>query len=1619
MQAVYGYKIYTDTQRHDNTIGLYEGTLCWIMAPVALVAEPWKCGMLTPSSAMDSEDGLDTRTGGGRSEVGGFNIIADNTLQITARLAALGIVLTGKRCERIRFDPTNGREYIEYTGFCEEVTWNEREIVIPVQDCQLKRDANLTAQITSDQYPDADESILGNAIPVVYGIIDKARFVRTANKETIFANPARTQEKIVSGPNQPTNPNFAYYIVSVENYPYELDTFCCKGITSDSPSRNYRFALAGSESTTIIHWTLNGVLAPGPALYHLTDLIGQYVKVTSGKSSGEMRRIASAVVVIGNPLYSEKDIYIQVSDYFTDELAGNETGTADQNSWIQIVDIAREYEVDTQECKAFTDQDGADIATPTALQLFSYEQPKTVKIDTDQIGTEVQVANKQMTFYRLPEYAYTEAASALKNAITIDAKLFDGDPDKMDSFIILPPDSLTPIKDNTLGCFNADGDNWHKYKPTTTSSHLVGGYYYYPGDTLGTPAANRGMVSNGGGVLEVSDKDRSTYFYNKNSWPINPSFSILGAFVHAIRFTFPKLNGLFDWDDCFLLIDMSLEEMDPWFLLGEPNNEMRIRYRKYYGYAVDCFSGTDGMLYFKPDKQRFVKDSPDFYFDSIIDNNKAFYWNNPGQKTIPPFDQDDIYGHTKFIIPNINNDSDFNAIRDFAIVMKRYNETLTVESITNFYDELRIYELGMMFRKSVSIGDAIYSGIRGRIRGTTWRPGRIASDLLDNAIDIIEDALRRQNWSETGSGTTPGEQSSAARINVKSTHGGFESSSLDTVRSFSAARQILTYDESRISEVVKSLCQQYHLIQYRESNGTECVVYFPERDTEAPVRTITLADVPADEEIPDVEEPSSADVFCYDLTIRYNENYGSGKFDGTISITHTDADEYDPDYVQGYDGGYKQAVWERAHALYQKFKRQEKPPTELTNLTWHRTAEGAGWYLRGWLNWMGKSRLTLPVKYEVARKIPRYSRVTINLPHHTDGQDVICFVERIKMNPTTGRAALGLVLYDDVQTSGGGGTSVSYSSASDSVASVSSSSDSSSSMSGSKSLSSSSDSVSQSVSVSVSSSSESSQPEITDEHRHIAIWTQQNDHEGVKMKVDKQVGIYSSPIDFAANQKTAFGTEDNQYAAIKKIDNDGGAEIRGFTIKNHLEAIALRMIGYTENELDATHDAAILLRAIKHNGFGGHKVLNDNSRVLIVQNYNTDLLVLQGSGRLYLPKAVDAATDTDKFVVFDNGNGFFYRTGAEVLSDIGAAAVGAISGTANKIAKFASTSTVGDSSITDTGSLVTLSTIAKVVSSLTSGRTDLIIEPSAALVAGRTYYGINFKADNLNPATGDACSVTAYRCDFSSMASVDHNASVFGFSFIAPTADASYGYRWHLRELTENVAQHGIYCYSNEALSATATYRGLYYEFGAMTRDAGAPVIEGIRVTLPTDYTNFGTCYAGRFAGDGRIAVLCDTDYALKCTGESYFSSTIYAGSIGADTDNSVVILNSAGLLKTDEIDSRVWGATLVDNGGVNLTANYLPKATDADTVANSTITDTGTVVTFAGTTDATNKDTAAVVLEGGIGVEKKGYFGSEVYVEASKRVACGGGATGAAGAAVLTVTLEIDGVTRTLLATS
>ena len=67
-------------------------------------------------------------------------------------------------------------------------------------------------------------------------------------------------------------------------------------------------------------------------------------------------------------------------------------------------------------------------------------------------------------------------------------------------------------------------------------------------------------------------------------------------------------------------------------------------------------------------------------------------------------------------------------------------------------------------------------------------------------------------------------------------------------------------------------------------------------------------------------------------------------------------------------------------------------------------------------------------------------------------------------------------------------------------------------------------------------------------------------------------------------------------------------------------------------------------------------------------------------------------------------------------------------------------------------------------------------------------------------------------------------------------------------------------------------------------------------------------------------------------------SAIIKILNVGTGTDNTVLLKDASNNIKTAEIDSRVWGSTLVDNGGTNLTSGKLPVASDADTIGDSIV---------------------------------------------------------------------------------
>jgi hypothetical protein len=122
-------------------------------------------------------------------------------------------------------------------------------------------------------------------------------------------------------------------------------------------------------------------------------------------------------------------------------------------------------------------------------------------------------------------------------------------------------------------------------------------------------------------------------------------------------------------------------------------------------------------------------------------------------------------------------------------------------------------------------------------------------------------------------------------------------------------------------------------------------------------------------------------------------------------------------------------------------------------------------------------------------------------------------------------------------------------------------------------------------------------------------------------------------------------------------------------------------------------------------------------------------------------------------------------------------------------------------------------------------------------------------------------------------------------------------------------------------LSASANINSVgYITTAAQLNASGSATIKGV----------------GRISGSFRASgsVVLGDRASVNTT---LYSEDIKLVNVPAGTDNSVLVKDSNGLMKTDEIDGRVWGSSLVDVTGVSK-ALQIPIFSDANTITGSNV---------------------------------------------------------------------------------
>jgi hypothetical protein len=1004
MPLIWGIRIPILLDLQDDVeLGLYnngDGTseFRWSEAVFNGTATPadWTVDVLSNGGIAPITQDADWRRGGAPVLIDGTTLTICNTNQYTLRLETLGVTFQGLPYELWEFTVSaagqeTARELIA-TGTLGDPQWNETTVTIPAPNSGLIRRAQILTPIdntATGNRPNAPDDINGKMIPASFGIAEKRKLIRTNRVEKIL-----TAADIYIAPD----------LTDISQFP----------ITSNYPD--------GSASTLLYSIT-TGLYTGLPITDDFLD--GKYVRVVSGsKSSGEMRRIDTATC-LGNVWN------VTLDAYFTETLIGNPTATDPNNAWVEIVDIEGTFECDVWPCRSFLDSAGNEI--DNAVELYSWDDNKTVTQAADE-GTIIPVNQQPEQFYQLPEYIYDRSDDADNNSVDVDAKQFAANMDNVDAFKYVPMNNTDISLVGSVAEFNAFdrfndayGDPCAMVSPGLFVGHDIGVGF-------GTPAT---VTTNHSSPLDFSEACDKTFLTNTRlEWTLGytgVSFGYKWYLGQAIKMRLPAPPDGFEFDEAYLLIDhsLALDLVSGDYTTFSPyQRRTNISYRKFIGPKTSVnFEAFTELVPLNLDSFMVVRNAPDFYYNDTIDSkNKNFYVPETLDYSETANEGSFVYGKTLFKLPTVSSVDDYKAIYELMVntsnIMYTNNETVKLTA--------RYVSLGIMFRKSTSIKDAVFSPHAGRVYGDRWGFRKTETDMIENPVDVVEHITRLENWSESGDSVSIGKTySPSAKIKTDGDDGSFDYYSLGPIggtdvskwapKDLKISRQIFDEAEGWSDEIKRSLLADTFCTTYTDKSGYECIGYL---GNVGPYASIDLTKIIGN--VGSIIEPNLQDIYC-EPVVNYNWNYGSEKFDGMMRVL----DSNDPggtgwtaDRTPGIYGiGNISAgvpdgkiIWGMARALQQRYRQIEKPPSDLTDKKWFYRYEDALWYLYRWLESQARRRVEITVPYSVGKDFFASKHIQISLPHQTNNQYVECIIEGITKEKmfNGGSVKLRLIMLENV-----------------------------------------------------------------------------------------------------------------------------------------------------------------------------------------------------------------------------------------------------------------------------------------------------------------------------------------------------------------------------------------------------------------------------------------------------------------------------------------------------------------------------------------------------------------------------------------------------------------------------
>ena len=361
----FSVKIYVeaDTTPTDTSIGLDTGVFFWTLGQFDNVASEFVNGkgILTRDGISSIQKSVNVKRNGDIANVDGLSLSIDNTDKFWVKfITAFGdnVSLHGSRVEITEYSNNENNVELIFQGTCDLPSFSKSTYKIPIRSLSDSRDSQLGVDIT-DEYQQitingvtenvTDPEAIGKIVPLSFGKLDKASFLKTGGEEELLYLGEDGDKKVV-----------------------------------------FPTTLGGSNDVRVLIKTANSPSTDGFA--ELNDLIQNtnfcYLKIVGGTGEGQ-------VVLLDS-----------VATYNTDELtlgfANNiYTSLIASDSLVSFVRLSGEYDADFWICGGVKNEDGQDVVSGADIYTFNegFNLLPNISLDVDASDTEKNSLIQNPSFF--------------------------------------------------------------------------------------------------------------------------------------------------------------------------------------------------------------------------------------------------------------------------------------------------------------------------------------------------------------------------------------------------------------------------------------------------------------------------------------------------------------------------------------------------------------------------------------------------------------------------------------------------------------------------------------------------------------------------------------------------------------------------------------------------------------------------------------------------------------------------------------------------------------------------------------------------------------------------------------------------------------------------------------------------------------------------------------------------------------------------------------------------------------------------------------------------------------------------------------------------------------------